>query len=1209
MMLLFPIKKIRKHFKVLVFVVILGLGVWAAYLEFVASSEWRRSGAFKPHREFRNWKKQSHVQRNKVLGVDRDLEYYNQRKEEAMNEDPESNHLQLNDKLSFAEVWKPEFMGQANLHIFEDWCGGSVDQLRKNIHFPLFPHTRTVVKKLAVAPRWTNYALRIFGYIHPYADSVFQFAVASDDNSEFWLSTNDNPSNVTLLARVGKTGKEWTAPGEFGKFQSQVSKPTQLLSSRKYYFEVLHKQNAQGTDHVEVAWRLHSTGLKFSIIDSQYISLYNNESLIKLNEVQHIPQSVASHKKNYGYTRPHRDHPAEMLKHDPRDSFFQLPLIDESRVHQVLPECVYRPSYIIKGFPLLRYQGLQFVHLTYVYPNDYTRLTHMESENKCFYYENAYYLDRFGFYRYMKMDTPQKPDKEKNENPFWIGAGKPNKQNGNKEEGLGANPEVEEEEYDYEEEDQFPQPEDPKAAFQEQNQKNIAEVGSKKKQASSIQEAKHFANSHGREQEVTVKDYGDDYDDYAFKRRRKLFYAVENKPSDNAFVLNKTVDSRLTERALAPKGMKGRNNETDSVEENAQSTHSLSQKTAKTSHSFSKQKYTTSDHRLERQSAKSFVRQKAKENNIVSRDIFPGENLDINKNIGRLQFSERQTNGLVEKQGEMVVQKPKRTIYAQQPPILSGSDKMNRNNGTFQNKKDSKRRTDLLRNRKELESQSKLKEEVLHAEKQIKSSNKSVRGQSNEMYNGAENPGPTIPMYFLSMKEVQPIKVKEQSDKIRSLVNEEGGEKDYDYTEQKNVAVFGRSKGKNKEKLKEYEKKGEKWGRISSMDTVTNSKLTMEEEDEEEMPEDMTSYLHAYDKAVSWEQTFTVNNMDFHALRSDWIDLRCNVSGNLLMKDQEALDVVEMYMRKLNEKHKGIYTLHQIVSIEKRLDRVHGSRYLLELELLMNKKTIVRLSEYIYSLNRNGYYMDGDDERKMRNIFRHRGRQLRENQEKMMLCTPTGFTWQRNAVVHFIVPVKNQARWVQQFIFDMEELYRATGDEYFNVIITDYSSTDMDVEKAMKHSMLTRYQYVKLEGNFERSAGLQAGIDLIKDDHSIVFLCDLHIYFPPSIIDSIRKHCVEGKMAFAPIVMRLNCGSSPQEPDGYWEMNGFGLLGIYKSDLDSIGGMNTKEFRDHWGGEDWELLDRIFQAGLEVERLYMRNFFHYYHSKRGMWNRKQVKVT
>uniref|UniRef100_A0A8C1B7U6 Beta-1,4-N-acetylgalactosaminyltransferase n=1 Tax=Cyprinus carpio carpio TaxID=630221 RepID=A0A8C1B7U6_CYPCA len=967
-MLRFPVKKIRKQFKLLLLLVLLTFAVWFTYLHI------NQGKSIKLHFNYGKGKLDS-----------RSSDKY-RKSEDASNSQEEENAVRClfllklrkqNLSLVF-HVSSSQFKGQANLHVFEDWCGSSVAQLRKNLHFPLYPHTRTAVKKLAVAPKWKNYGLRIFGYILPYKDGDFQFAVSSDDNSELWLSSDDSPLNARLMAYVGKLGSEWTAPGEFTKFRSQVSKSVHLMASRRYYFEILHKQDDKGSDHVEVGWRPFLPGLKYEVIDSAYISLYTDESSLKMNHVDHIPQTLASHGPVPAETHTRSKHGADMLQPDPRDTFFNIPMIDPSHLENVLPTCLYSPTYVVKDFPIARYQGLQFVYLSFVYPNDFTRLTHMERENKCFYRESPIYLEKFGFYKYMKMDE------EEDDRPFF-----------------------------------FPNPDGEEGWSEDRLQK--------------------------------------------ISRSALLF-----PPKSSLVALNSRAKQTLGNPALTIPSP-GNNHAHDN-------SHNPG-----TSHTNKERK---------KEDNKIYVtrpRPAKEKQSLISRqprEVFPGVFL----------YQNGKTTKLVN-----LSAKPKLSKGALRP----AENPMPPNRAAIPSRFERRIRG--------------VWEKHQHPLRPI-----------------ATNVLPTEPLRVTSYLHTSEItESQQQRPDMDPEPEEEGGISEYSY-------------------------------------------------------EDVEPRPGWAEEAINWQRTFSVNSMDFETLRSDWNDLRCNVSGNLQLSESEVVDVLAQYMEKLNELNGGIYTLLRIINVEKRRDSARGNRYLIELELMERGRKVVRLSEYIYMLL-------------------HRGR-WGTVYAKPLLCQPVMLQWKKNVMVHFVIPVKNQARWVQQFISDMEFLHRETKDNNFNIIIVDFQSEDMDVEQALRESSVPRYEYLRREGNFERSAGLQIGVDTIEDSHSIVFLCDLHIHFPLNILENIRKHCVEGKLAFAPIVMRLGCGSSPQEPDGYWEVNGFGLFGIYKSDFDKIGGMNTEEFKDRWGGEDWELLDRVLQNGLEVERLRLRNFFHYYHSKRGMWNSQSSKA-
>ena len=75
--------------------------------------------------------------------------------------------------------------------------------------------------------------------------------------------------------------------------------------------------------------------------------------------------------------------------------------------------------------------------------------------------------------------------------------------------------------------------------------------------------------------------------------------------------------------------------------------------------------------------------------------------------------------------------------------------------------------------------------------------------------------------------------------------------------------------------------------------------------EEEANYEEVEPTQMVFDLEVVWSQTFQVDQLDLQLLRSDWIDLNCNVSGNMLLHPRDAQVVVGDYMAKLDFKHPG----------------------------------------------------------------------------------------------------------------------------------------------------------------------------------------------------------------------------------------------------------------------------------------------------------------
>ena len=109
----------------------------------------------------------------------------------------------------------------------------------------------------------SDYGQRMSGLLVPGVSGSYVFFIASDDQSELWLSTDETLGHKQLAASV----TDFTGIREWNKFpdtQNNAAAPIPLQAGKRYYIEALMKQGAGG-DNLAVGW----------VLPGQYVDPFN----------------------------------------------------------------------------------------------------------------------------------------------------------------------------------------------------------------------------------------------------------------------------------------------------------------------------------------------------------------------------------------------------------------------------------------------------------------------------------------------------------------------------------------------------------------------------------------------------------------------------------------------------------------------------------------------------------------------------------------------------------------------------------------------------------------------------------------------------------------------------------------------------------------------------------------------------------------------
>lgn len=168
-----------------------------------------------------------------------------------------------------------EWVNGVKREVYSQISGTSINNLIMHPSYPDNPTSTHLIRTRFEAPVNVadDYGQRMYGLIKAPATGTYTFWIASDDNSQLWLSTDENPDHLQLIAEV----PGWTNSREWGKFTQQKSAEIYLEEGKLYYIMALMKEGGGG-DNLAVGWQLPD-GTLDRPVSGQYLFTESSDAL------------------------------------------------------------------------------------------------------------------------------------------------------------------------------------------------------------------------------------------------------------------------------------------------------------------------------------------------------------------------------------------------------------------------------------------------------------------------------------------------------------------------------------------------------------------------------------------------------------------------------------------------------------------------------------------------------------------------------------------------------------------------------------------------------------------------------------------------------------------------------------------------------------------------------------------------------------------